>query len=136
MNEAERINPGYRGDKGKLVCVLMVAKVAAGAGELADDSGKCVAGIGAAKQDIAVIGARRIVHPADADVHAKNVAAGRELQIRQHFIGEIIGARIHAGNSSTEDRKSTRLNSSHVKISYAVFCLKKKKKKKENKTDT
>src|SRR5215475_2069655 len=33
-----------------------------------------------------------------------------------------------------EDRKSTRLNSSHVKISYAVFCLKKKKKKKKNKT--
>src|SRR5690606_40361611 len=29
-----------------------------------------------------------------------------------------------------EDRKSTRLNSSHVKISYAVFCLKKKKTKK------
>src|SRR5437870_10381367 len=29
-----------------------------------------------------------------------------------------------------EDRKSTRLNSSHVAISYAVFCLKKKKKKK------
>src|SRR5207249_10645775 len=30
------------------------------------------------------------------------------------------------------DRKSTRLNSSHVSISYAVFCLKKKKKKEEN----
>src|SRR5699024_12491580 len=30
---------------------------------------------------------------------------------------------------STEDRKSTRLNSSHVSISYAVFCLKKKKNK-------
>src|SRR5690606_40682835 len=29
------------------------------------------------------------------------------------------------------DRKSTRLNSSHVKISYAVFCLKKKKEKDE-----
>src|SRR5437870_11095068 len=29
----------------------------------------------------------------------------------------------------TGDRKSTRLNSSHVAISYAVFCLKKKKKK-------
>src|SRR3989442_10039474 len=28
-----------------------------------------------------------------------------------------------------QDRKSTRLNSSHVRISYAVFCLKKKKKK-------
>src|SRR2546426_3643535 len=30
--------------------------------------------------------------------------------------------------SSTADRKSTRLNSSHLVISYAVFCLKKKKK--------
>src|SRR5690554_7405607 len=29
---------------------------------------------------------------------------------------------------TVEDRKSTRLNSSHVRISYAVFCLKKKKK--------
>src|SRR5262245_64448773 len=31
----------------------------------------------------------------------------------------------------TLDRKSTRLNSSHLGISYAVFCLKKKKKKKK-----
>src|SRR5690606_39939398 len=31
-------------------------------------------------------------------------------------------------SAEEEDRKSTRLNSSHVKISYAVFCLKKKKK--------
>src|SRR5438874_12830805 len=31
-----------------------------------------------------------------------------------------------------QDRKSTRLNSSHVEISYAVFCLKKKKKIKKN----
>src|SRR5437868_10425473 len=33
-----------------------------------------------------------------------------------------------------QDRKSTRLNSSHVSISYAVFCLKKKKHKKINLT--
>src|SRR2546422_8670628 len=50
------------------------------------------------------------------------------------------GAALHradrAGDSGTEthrsgegDRKSTRLNSSHGYISYAVFCLKKKKKK-------
>src|SRR5258707_4688555 len=32
------------------------------------------------------------------------------------------------------DRKSTRLNSSHANISYAVFCLKKKKKKYHNRT--
>src|SRR5437773_3889237 len=31
------------------------------------------------------------------------------------------------------DRKSTRLNSSHITISYAVFCLKKKTKKRKNK---
>src|SRR5438874_3257449 len=34
--------------------------------------------------------------------------------------------------AAREDRKSTRLNSSHVEISYAVFCLKKKKKKNKN----
>src|SRR2546421_6570088 len=34
------------------------------------------------------------------------------------------------GTQSTADRKSTRLNSSHDQISYAVFCLKKKKKNK------
>src|SRR5690554_7475656 len=32
------------------------------------------------------------------------------------------------GTKFVKDRKSTRLNSSHVRISYAVFCLKKKKK--------
>src|SRR5437773_4813558 len=36
---------------------------------------------------------------------------------------------ILCGRSSSEDRKSTRLNSSHITISYAVFCLKKKKLK-------
>src|SRR5690625_5498019 len=35
---------------------------------------------------------------------------------------------IQAGPNLMQDRKSTRLNSSHVAISYAVFCLKKKRK--------
>src|SRR5215510_6220111 len=40
-----------------------------------------------------------------------------------------LDANTHAEpDSGTSDRKSTRLNSSHVAISYAVFCLKKKKK--------
>src|SRR5699024_12570384 len=46
-----------------------------------------------------------------------------------------IGAQIHPfvrSNIEHLDRKSTRLNSSHVSISYAVFCLKKKKKKLNN----
>src|SRR5688572_31968552 len=36
------------------------------------------------------------------------------------------------GNRAVEDRKSTRLNSSHSQISYAVFCLKKKRKQSSN----
>src|SRR5437870_12659228 len=35
---------------------------------------------------------------------------------------------VTSGRRKLQDRKSTRLNSSHVAISYAVFCLKKKKK--------
>src|SRR5256885_10889124 len=37
------------------------------------------------------------------------------------------GTLVRGGLSYREDRKSTRLNSSHLVISYAVFCLKKKK---------
>src|SRR3712207_6888744 len=39
-----------------------------------------------------------------------------------------LAAKWHAQTPPSEDRKSTRLNSSHANISYAVFCLKKKKK--------
>src|SRR5690606_41959243 len=39
-------------------------------------------------------------------------------------------------NARRVDRKSTRLNSSHVKISYAVFCLKKKKKKQKERKES
>src|SRR5205809_4756245 len=62
---------------------------------------------------------------------------GRDLELlrpRAEIGGE---QRVEAGlghvgrGSSRSDRKSTRLNSSHGYISYAVFCLKKKKKKQE-----
>src|SRR5207253_9726566 len=52
--------------------------------------------------------------------------------------GILVVSQDNAGLSSArmtgvaEDRKSTRLNSSHVAISYAVFCLKKKKKQKKD----
>src|SRR5438034_5153809 len=47
-------------------------------------------------------------------------------------------ARRHLGGAARcpPDRKSTRLNSSHTVISYAVFCLKKKKKRKQIHTKT
>src|SRR5690606_41992934 len=47
----------------------------------------------------------------------------RRLPDKNHGPGEVTDEELD------QDRKSTRLNSSHVKISYAVFCLKKKKKK-------
>src|SRR5438067_5642286 len=55
-----------------------------------------------------------------------NILRGHENQVRSVAFSP-------DGTKATEDRKSTRLNSSHVSISYAVFCLKKKKKKKTNK---
>src|SRR3989475_10526340 len=48
-----------------------------------------------------------------------------------HVLGIQVGQTLAIKNSDgiLQDRKSTRLNSSHSQISYAVFCLKKKKKK-------
>src|SRR5438270_10700213 len=43
-------------------------------------------------------------------------------------IGHVRSGSLRALAVTTSDRKSTRLNSSHSQISYAVFCLKKKKK--------
>src|SRR5690554_7354781 len=72
----------------------------------------------------------------------KNVLEGLFWRINQNigllamsggntFFGTIINILQHTSSGGKmiewRDRKSTRLNSSHVRISYAVFCLKKKK---------
>src|SRR2546427_3602588 len=55
-----------------------------------------------------------------------NGAAGeQEVAARVNFLSQAPADAQHAGE--VQDRKSTRLNSSHSQISYAVFCLKKKK---------
>src|SRR2546426_7490310 len=54
---------------------------------------------------------------------------GADLRARQSHIHPALHDR--RGDHENEDRKSTRLNSSHLVISYAVFCLKKKKINKE-----
>src|SRR5258708_31485954 len=51
-------------------------------------------------------------------------------------IETFVGPRDSDAAITRTDRKSTRLNSSHQIISYAVFCLKKKKKKYDDGTDT
>src|SRR2546430_12668066 len=44
--------------------------------------------------------------------------------VRRHGIAQVIIAMPRASGKTIRDRKSTRLNSSHSQISYAVFCLK------------
>src|SRR5207245_3106733 len=70
----------------------------------------------------------------DAHDRAGEVVVARLVQVRQ--LGRLASRERHlvraagAGDAvreRDEDRKSTRLNSSHGSISYAVFCLKKKK---------
>src|SRR5436309_275675 len=56
--------------------------------------------------------------------------AGQRLFVELKDGPQVVPATVSVVQKSGKgDRKSTRLNSSHVKISYAVFCLKKKKKK-------
>src|SRR5690606_39373081 len=74
----------------------------------------------------------RDFHVTGVQTCALPISGGRQIDLMalvndpgrpQHFpghVGDQVLRQIH------EDRKSTRLNSSHVKISYAVFCLKKK----------
>src|SRR3712207_6904863 len=57
------------------------------------------------------------------------LAEGGARHIRQHLRRKAVILqllRAPAGGKPGQDRKSTRLNSSHANISYAVFCLKKK----------
>src|SRR5437588_3428084 len=65
----------------------------------------------------------------------KAVSSGRNpMDIKRGVDKGVIAALdIHRVAPRGEDRKSTRLNSSHTVISYAVFCLKKKKKKRVKK---
>src|SRR5690606_41751371 len=69
------------------------------------------------------VGAERPVLVGDIE----KVALGRVTGMVDHRIDTAIGRHRQIENTlDILDRKSTRLNSSHVKISYAVFCLKRK----------
>src|SRR3712207_8340414 len=56
------------------------------------------------------------------------MAETRRLLLETDLTVEEVGRRVGYGDAGYLDRKSTRLNSSHANISYAVFCLKKKKR--------
>src|SRR5207253_11031770 len=68
------------------------------------------------------------------DVHQRRLPGAVLAEQRVHLAGkEVKVDAVVRDDAGEPDRKSTRLNSSHVAISYAVFCLKKKKKKKNKK---
>src|SRR2546429_6990493 len=77
------------------------------------------------------------VHDGDAIVRRQlrvGACVRRPAQGRRHAMAHVRARRAagndrHHGVHRAEDRKSTRLNSSHGYISYAVFCLKKKTNK-------
>src|SRR5690349_23618814 len=74
---------------------------------------------------------RRVRHRAAERSRVQIGAAAAQIDLEVHEAAQAVADRRHAAREhrriGDEDRKSTRLNSSHVEISYAVFCLKKKK---------
>src|SRR3712207_8417158 len=76
------------------------------------------------------------LHVEDEEEHRHDVVADGEAVVRlgRGVDAALVGGQLRLAvevrpHEAAEDRKSTRLNSSHANISYAVFCLKKKKKK-------
>src|SRR3712207_7256585 len=67
-----------------------------------------------------------VARQVDALVHARRHADAADEAVGVHRL-VVVAARDDQRHDQPRDRKSTRLNSSHANISYAVFCLKKKK---------
>src|SRR3989442_9751918 len=74
-----------------------------------------------------ICGGEPTIYPELGRLVREILARGRHIYLCTN--GMFIRKRLHEFRPTTRDRKSTRLNSSHVRISYAVFCLKKKKLK-------
>src|SRR5690625_4432333 len=76
----------------------------------------------------------RVTYAAPGSSHSQSEARAMLADVVRAVVGDeaSVSQRIEQGDPGPVlDRKSTRLNSSHVAISYAVFCLKKKKKQQQ-----
>src|SRR5258708_31881813 len=69
----------------------------------------------------------RSLHRVPGDLHRRLRLPGRGSLGHRRWLGARLAPEPSHRHRPGEDRKSTRLNSSHQIISYAVFCLKKKK---------
>src|SRR3712207_7125663 len=65
---------------------------------------------------------------AQRDRERRRITDCRRMALRRSCLVQVTGQEQARSGTAAGDRKSTRLNSSHAHISYAVFCLKKKKK--------
>src|SRR5690606_40780657 len=81
-----------------------------------------ICAVGVVAMPLAVAPGQGVDRAHRAGARGEGGGQGIGLFLQRH--GHVAAAPAAGG----EDRKSTRLNSSHVKISYAVFCLKKKKR--------
>src|SRR3712207_8914613 len=70
----------------------------------------------------------RAERQADPSAFAEKYGTNRN---KRNAFGKCVSSKAQEADEEEKDRKSTRLNSSHANISYAVFCLKKNKKKKQ-----
>src|SRR5574343_926197 len=104
--------------------------VAAGAVARARDA-ECRAIIAGYDAQTATVEAQREYSHCVMQLHPDPLTGGQLIVAKAAVCVILAGVAIGAWvNRPGPDRKSTRLNSSHITISYAVFCLKKKKKKK------
>src|SRR5699024_2631515 len=102
--------------------------VPAGTGQVARSADEAV-------QAAKALGGERWVVKAQVHAGGRGKAGGVKIcdnadevrTVAADMLGSTLTTQQTAGQGLPIDRKSTRLNSSHVSISYAVFCLKKKK---------
>src|SRR5439155_6866136 len=115
---------GSRNDLPPYVCVPSQPNSFAGTGFLGSAFGPFSLGADPANGGFKV---RDLNLPGDVD--EKRFAQRREMRevVDAHFSTLEKSDSLAGMDSFYQDRKSTRLNSSHVAISYAVFCLKKKR---------
>src|SRR5690554_1601083 len=101
----------------------------------AHDVRSCVVELNEEKNSIIVKTEKLVVesYSLDADKNYTQILLEDAREINKRVkVGDVLRQEINPKDFGLyADRKSTRLNSSHVRISYAVFCLKKKKKKKK-----
>src|SRR5204863_2769113 len=129
--QAPRLEPaGPRGDRGRLAARARVGRGRRGGARTRDQGGPAPAARAQPGRPLPAALVPRYVQ-GFSGFEAEKLAFSSDFRYTGRAAGGALWSPASLWKKSDEDRKSTRLNSSHVEISYAVFCLKKKKKNKK-----